>query len=85
MDFSELLLKRESVRRYSQKPVAQKDIELIMEACRLAPSACNSQPWRFVVVTDPEPREKVARATFGKLLRFNRFVMQAPVIVALVA
>jgi len=85
MDFSELLLKRESVRRYSEKTVAQKDIELIMEACRLAPSACNSQPWRFVVVTDPELREKIARATFGKVLRFDRFVLQAPVIVALIA
>ena len=77
MDFSELLLKRESVRRYSNQPVAKEDIELVMEACRLAPSACNSQPWRFVVVTDSELREKVARATFGKVLRFNCFVLQA--------
>ncbi len=39
MDFSELLLKRESVRRYSNQAVARADIELIMEACRQAPSA----------------------------------------------
>ncbi len=54
MNFSELLLKRESVRRYSKKPVAMEDIEQTVEACRLAPTACNSQPWRFVVVADPE-------------------------------
>jgi len=85
MKFSKLLLNRESVRKYSVRPVETGDIERIMEACRLAPSACNSQPWRFVVVTDPELKDKVARATFGKVLRFNRFVLQAPVIAALVA
>ncbi len=85
MNFSELLLKRESVRKYSTRAVEKDAIEQIMEACRLAPSACNSQPWRFVVVTDPELKDKVARATFGSVLRFNRFVLQAPVIAALVA
>ncbi len=85
MNFSDLLLKRESVRKYASRPVEKGAIEKIMEACRLAPSACNSQPWRFVVVTDPELKDKVARATYGKLMRFNRFAPQAPVIVALVA
>lgn len=85
MVFTELLKKRESVRKYSARPVDNESIETIMEACRLAPSACNSQPWRFVVVTDPELKEQLARATYGKVLRFNRFVLEAPVIAALVA
>ncbi|TVR42131.1 MAG: NAD(P)H nitroreductase [Bacteroidia bacterium] len=85
MHFSELLLKRESTRKYLSRPVEKDAIERIMEACRLAPSACNSQPWRFVVVTDPGLKDRVAQATFGKVLRFNRFVVEAPVIVALVA
>lgn len=56
-----------------------------MEACRLAPSACNSQPWKFVVVDKPRLREKLARSTMGPMLQFNRFCLQAPVMVALVA
>ncbi len=51
----------------------------------MAPSACNSQPWKLVVVTEPLLKEKVANTTFNSMLQFNRFVMQAPVIVALVA
>lgn len=85
MGFSELLMKRESVRKYSSRPVDKDAIERIMEACRMAPSACNSQPWHFVVVTEPKLKEQVAKASFGKVLRFNRFALQAPVIAALVA
>ncbi|MFP4691567.1 MAG: nitroreductase family protein, partial [Bacteroidales bacterium] len=48
-------------------------------------SACNSQPWRFVVVTDRELKNKVARVTTGPAMPLNRFAPQAPVIVALVA
>lgn len=85
MEFSDLVVQRESVRKYSTRPVQQEQIERIMESCRMAPSACNSQPWRLVVVTDPSLKEKVANATFNSMLQFNRFVVQAPVIVALVA
>ncbi|MDR4988250.1 MAG: nitroreductase family protein [Bacteroidales bacterium] len=85
MDFSELILKRESVRKYSSRAVEKEAIEQILEACRMAPSACNSQPWSFVVVTDPQLKHQVAKASYGKVLRFNRFAIQAPVIVALIA
>ncbi len=85
MDFFELVYKRESVRKYRDKPVNKEDIERIMESCRMAPSACNSQPWRFVVVTDPELKDKVAGASYSTVMRFNRFASRAPVIIALVA
>lgn len=85
MDFSNLAVKRESVRRYSDRPVEQEKIIRIMESCRMAPSACNSQPWHFVVVTDGELKDKVAHACFSTVLQFNKFAVQAPVIVALVA
>lgn len=85
MDFKDLVLQRESTRIYSDKPVETEKIELIMEACRMAPSACNSQPWRFVVATDPVIKDQLAMASFGPLLRFNKFVPQAPVITAIVA
>ncbi len=76
---------RNSCRSYDAKPVERDKITLIMEACRLAPSACNSQPWKFVVVDEPRLREELARTTVGPMLKFNRFCLQAPVMVALVA
>ncbi len=86
MDFPQLINRRESVRKYLDRPVEQEKIEQIMAACQLAPSACNSQPWRFVVVTDPIVRAQVAEAAVGGAVTpINRFARQAPVVVALVA
>lgn len=85
MNFSELVQVRESCRRYDSRPVSRQKIETIIEACRLAPSACNSQPWKFVVVDKPALCTEVAKATTGAVLQFNRFCMQAPVMVAIVA
>ncbi len=83
-DFLYLANKRESVRRYLDKKVERKKIDKIIESCRLAPSACNSQPWKFVVADEPELKNKVAETSYGPFLKFNRFASQAPVIVALV-
>ncbi|TVQ15042.1 MAG: NAD(P)H nitroreductase [Bacteroidetes bacterium] len=85
MDFKELVVQRESTRKYLDKPVEQEKIETIMEACRLAPSACNSQPWRFVVAADPQVKDPLAASSYGPLLRFNKFAREAPVIVAIIA
>lgn len=85
MDFKELVQRRESTRKYLDKAVEKEKIEQIMEACRLAPSACNAQPWRFVVVTDPQIREPLARATIGPLRSINKFALQAPAMAAIVA
>ncbi len=84
MDFSALLLNRQSVRRYSDKPVAPEIIDQLIEAVRLAPSASNSQPWKLIMVTDPALKEEVAQATFSPLVSFNKFVPQAPVLAVLV-
>ena len=85
MDFLELAMKRQSCRAYGQRPVEPEHIEHCLAAARLAPSACNSQPWKFVVVDDPALRKTVAQATFGPVLSFNRFTMQAPVLIAIVS
>ena len=77
--FLELVQHRQSDRAYLDKPVETEKIERILEAARLAPSACNSQPWKFIVVTDPEKRLLVADATASKLLSMNHFTKQAPV------
>lgn len=84
MDFKDLVHHRESTRRYLDIAVETEKIETILQACRLAPSACNSQPWRFVVATDPQIKDRLAHTTFNALMQFNRFVTQAPVIAAII-
>ena len=84
MKFLELVQSRQSDRAYLDKPVEKEKIERILEAARLAPSACNAQPWKFVVVTDPEKRMQIADATASKILAMNHFTKQAPVQLVLV-
>ena len=77
--FLELVQHRQSDRAYLDKPVEKEKIDRILEAARLAPSACNSQPWKFVVVTDPKKQLEVANATSSTMLSMNHFTKQAPV------
>ena len=82
MDFQSLILQRQSDRKYSSTPVEKEKIMQCIEAARLSPSACNSQPWTFIVVEDDELRLKVENAASG--LGMNNFAVQAPVIIAIV-
>jgi len=82
--FLELVRARQSDRSYLDKPVEQDKIDRILEAARLAPSACNSQPWKLVVVTDPGKRMLVGDATASKILSMNHFSKQAPVQLVLI-
>jgi len=84
MKFLELIQKRQSVRKYADQPVEKEKIARCIEAARLAPSACNAQPWKYIVVEDPEIKEKVAREAYNAVAPFNKFALQAPVIVAIV-
>jgi len=83
-DFLELVRQRYSVRAYKDRPVEPEKIERCIEAARLAPSACNSQPWTFVVVTDTEKKTRLADTTSNKLLPLNHFTKQAPVLIVIV-
>lgn len=84
MKFLDLIIKRQSDRTYVEKIVDREIINRCLEAARLAPSASNSQPWTFVAVDDPALKDQIANKTFGPLKSFNKFVPQAPVIVAIV-
>jgi len=75
----ELIISRQSDRKYSDKPVEKEKLDRIIEAGRMAPSACNAQPWKFIVVTEPKLIEKIAEAASAKLIGMNTFVSQAPV------
>ncbi|NLO27363.1 MAG: nitroreductase [Actinobacteria bacterium] len=77
MDFLELVSSRYAVRSYQPRPVEQDKLDRVLEAVRLAPSGSNRQPWRFVVVRDPEIRQQLVPACSGQ-----RFLAQAPVVIA---
>lgn len=62
MKFEEMLLNRESCRSYADRPVAREDLLKICDAGRLTPSACNSQPWKFLIVDEPEAKAQLCDA-----------------------
>lgn len=85
MKFLDLVKTRQSVRKYLDKLVEREKIERCLEAARLAPSASNSQPWSFIVIDDPKLKEAVARKTFDRVISFNRFSLQAPVLIIIIS
>lgn len=84
MSFLTLLSERQSVRKYATKPVEAGKLQRCLEAARMAPSASNSQPWTYIVVDQEPLRTEVAKATFSGAVKFNKFTMQAPVLVVIV-
>lgn len=79
-DFLSLAKQRQSDRAFDPaRPVEKDKLERILQAACIAPSACNSQPWHFIVVDDPELKNKVADATSSRVLGINHFTKQAPV------
>lgn len=82
-NFLSLVKARQSDRAYDvERQVETDKLERILEAARLAPSACNAQPWKFVVITDPQLAVKVGKATAG--LGMNKFAKNAPVHILIV-
>lgn len=77
MEFREVIARRYSVRAYKDKELTDEQVESVIEAARIAPSASNRQEWRFVVVRDAATRKKLAVAA-----RNQAFVAQAPVVIA---
>jgi len=86
MNFLELVNRRQSVRRYAPgKRIPREVLDRCLEAARLAPSACNSQPWSFVVVDDPEKVRALAEAACSHPpYGMNHFAADASAIVAVV-
>ena len=73
MDILEVIKTRRSIRRYKSAPISEEEIDKILEAGRWAPSADNSQPWRFIALRSQEVRNKLA-----DMLTWGRFLSQAP-------
>jgi nitroreductase len=80
----EIIAGRQSDRKYRDTPVEKEKIERILEAGRLSPSACNAQPWKFILVNDSVLKTKIAEAASAKLIGMNSFVNQAPLLIVIV-
>ncbi|MFZ5517276.1 MAG: nitroreductase family protein [Candidatus Zhuqueibacterota bacterium] len=76
---------RRSVRKYQDKPVEREKIVMCLEAARIAPSAENVQPWRFIVIDDPELKQEFSKQVFSGIYRATHFAANAPVIVVMLA
>jgi len=80
MNLDEILEARRSVRGYTSQPIKEEDIKTIFEAARVAPSACNSQTWRFIAVTDRALIQKIAHEGMRLVVR-NTWTETAPLII----
>ncbi|EGT3617688.1 NAD(P)H nitroreductase [Clostridium perfringens] len=84
MYFFELVNKRESVRGYSDKKVEREKILEVIEMTRVAPSACNAQPWKFVIVDDNELTKSIAENLYDPMIGINKFALTAPAFIVVV-
>ena len=80
MHVIDAIRKRRSIRSFLDKPIPKEKLEKILDAGRLAPSANNKQPWKFVVVLDQEIRKKLADAS-----KYQEFVGEAPAVITAIA
>ena len=85
MPLLDLMKHRRSVRDFLNRPVEREKIATCLEAARVAPSACNSQPWRFVVVDEPSLKNKLCDVAFKGIYSINSFCKMAPVIVVVIS
>lgn len=76
---------RRSVRRYADKHVDRKILNICLEAAHLAPSASNTQPWRFLVLDDPEKKKAFGDSVFNGVYRTTQWALHAPVILVICA
>ena len=74
MSVFDTVLARRSIRKYENKPIPKDVLDKITEAGRQAPSAVNKQPYRFVIVTDPDTKKEIKGM-------FSRFREKAPAII----
>lgn len=73
-DVLEIIRSRRTVHTYTDRPVSQEAIDLLLEAAMYAPSRLNRRPWHFVVIRDAAVRRRMAEA-----LRVGPYLVQAPV------
>ncbi|MCP4652709.1 MAG: NAD(P)H nitroreductase [Candidatus Omnitrophica bacterium] len=85
MSIEEVIKKRLSIRKYDSRPIKREDIRSCLAAAQLAPSACNAQPWEFIIVDTPAIRDTLCDAILSGIYGLNSFIRDAPVLVVVVA
>ena len=80
MELMQVIVKRQSIRDYEERPVPEEKLLKVLEAARMAPSASNRQPYKFIVVRDSRRRQELARAAGGQA-----HIARAPVVIAAVS
>jgi nitroreductase len=83
--FQKLVEGRRSIRRYINRPVERDKILVCLEAARLAPSADNAQPWRFLVLDDMDLKLQFCDEVFSGIYSVSKFAKQAPVLILILA
>jgi len=81
MGFIDLVMKRRSVRSFLPTPVDRATLDKYLEVARLAPSACNAQPWHFFICDRDPLRSELAERAFSGIYSMNSFAKEAPVLV----
>ncbi len=85
MALIDIIKARKSVRKYTDRPIPRELVEKCVEAARLAPSADNVQPWRFIVLDDPKYKHRFCQEALKGIFTRTRFIEKAQVIVVLAA
>jgi len=85
MELMDIIRTRKSVRKYLDKPIEREKIIKCIEAARLAPSAENVQPWRFIVLDDPEIKNHFCMEACSGIYRPSLFIKNAPVVIVILA
>lgn len=78
-EFLKFLKSRRSIRNFLDKMIADKDLEMILEAGRWTPSASNKQPWEFIIIKNKEFLKEIS-----ELAIYSKFMKRAPVAIAIV-
>ncbi|MEM4245437.1 MAG: nitroreductase family protein [Candidatus Nanoarchaeia archaeon] len=76
VDILEFLQSRRSIRKFQNIPIPEDVVNLLLEAGRLAPSRANSQPWKFIVVTNPKLKKQLSIASYNQ-----RVVVEASLLI----
>jgi nitroreductase len=84
-EFLKLAKSRKSIRKFSEQKVERESIITCIEAARVAPSAENVQPWRFIVLDERESILEFGTEAFSGIYRYSKWAMKAPVIICVAA
>ena len=85
MEFRACVENRRSVRHFRPDPVSREAILYCLDAARLAPSSLNCQPWRFLVLDNPQLRSRAAGLISNPLLKSNLHAREAPVLIVVLS